>query len=44
MTTELYFSPTCQVLEIDYVAILCSSDEFGAETEKFDELETLELY
>ena len=44
MTTEFYFSPTCQVLEIDHVAILCASDRFGAETEKFDVLGTLELY
>ena len=43
MNTELYFSPTCQVLIMDQSAILCASDRFGAEIEKFDELGTLVL-
>ena len=43
MNTELYFPPECEVLKIDQAAILCASDRFGAETEKFDELGTLEL-
>ena len=43
MNTELYLPPACEILKIDQSAILCSSDRLGAETEKFDELGTLEL-
>ena len=43
MTTEFYSSPICEVFKIDSTAILCASNVFGAETEKFDELGTLEL-
>ena len=43
MNTELYLPPACEVLKIDQSAILCASDRIGAETEKFDELGTLEL-
>ena len=43
MTTEFYFPPTCEALKMDQSAILCASDRFGAETEKFEELGTLEL-
>ena len=43
MTKRIYSSPTVELLSLDQSAILCTSDRFGAETERFDELGTLEL-
>ena len=43
MNTKLYLPPACVVLQIDQPAILCASDRYGAQTEIFDDLKTLEL-
>ncbi len=43
MISEIYCSPTVEILNVDQLAILCASDGIGAETERFDELGTLEL-
>lgn len=43
MKTKLYQLPQCEVLEMDHLAVLCASLDYGAETESFNEFIDLEM-
>jgi nitrate reductase NapAB chaperone NapD len=43
MKTKLYQLPQCEVLEMDHLAVLCASLDYGAETESFNEFVDLEM-